>query len=704
MENTSYISEISYKVEVWLYQGYSIKSIDKEIKELQGEGMFPKNLKLIDAYLDKSYGSSGCAFLDTNTGETIIGFAGTNDRNGTKEFVKDIITDAGLAFSQNSPNSAYMYEANKFINDLKEKGYNIAQSTGHSLGGALSVYAGINHNIPLVATYNGAPLYVLPTKDGIGNIFLIKDKVKKYNGKVTRFVTERDLLNSAADFANGFYIGEEVMFYNGLGHGIEFFKGKEEQENISKVLLYKMKELDGPIVLSVDFNGDEKVDLSLSTEDLFVKNLFGQGGLYSGNGTTIKITPSAFTFLKDNLEGKMAADEISWIKRAIKLCKTKNESIKQDRSTREDNLSEGIIEGLNNAGLNKLITQINNSHGNLVKNKNILEQLSVFNMYNITRKFDRWGSSGGRKWFLDGTEFDEYEIINYIEDLQQSANILHHQITATGEFTYYTRGSSELQVYKFDIISEIAQAFVNITNGFLSKAKEAFKGTGLRSGKNDGIVNSISEVLEIEEKNVIEIENKIISIAKMAQGVADNFTSADKWLSKSIENGNMTGEYNISNIANNYKAYLEENHIFDDVKDVIEAYDLQVEEAANTFSENIISDFTDLINRAHTVLRKMSTAIEDFKYSIVKIKSVMDKNITSTYIKVISTGYNEWETEEIKNYHGTIAEIFPSYIVANINSSEEKIIPIIDSIYSDINVIELYNLGIYNMREYFNSI
>lgn len=190
----------------------------------------------------------------------------------------------------------------------------------------------------------------------------------------------------------------------------------------------------------------------------------------------------------------------------------------------------------------------------------------------------------------------------------------------------------------------------------------------------------------------------------MAQGVADNFTSVDKWLSKSIENGSMTGEYNISNIANNYTAYLEENHIFDDVKDVIEAYDLQVEEAANNFSKNIISDFTDLINKARTVLRKMSTAIEDFKYSIVKIKSVMEKNITSTHIKVISTGYNEWETEEIKNYHGSLAEMFPSYIVANINSADKRIIPIIDSIYSDINLIELYNLGIYNMREYFNSI
>ena len=56
MENTSYISDISYQIEKWLYNGYNIESIKEMIIKLQGKGKFPKNLELIDTFLDKSYG------------------------------------------------------------------------------------------------------------------------------------------------------------------------------------------------------------------------------------------------------------------------------------------------------------------------------------------------------------------------------------------------------------------------------------------------------------------------------------------------------------------------------------------------------------------------------------------------------------------------------------------------------------------------
>jgi hypothetical protein len=159
MENTSYISKISYQIEDWLFEGKRLKYINNTIENLQEKEEFPKNLRLIDIYFDKSFGSSGCAFLDTNTGETIVGFAGTNLDNGIVESSKDIITDGiGLGVTGIHEDSLYMNKANKFIEDLQEKGYNITQTTGHSLGGALCVYIGVNHDIPLITTYNGAPL------------------------------------------------------------------------------------------------------------------------------------------------------------------------------------------------------------------------------------------------------------------------------------------------------------------------------------------------------------------------------------------------------------------------------------------------------------------------------------------------------------------------------------------------------------------
>ena len=78
MENTSYISQISYTIEEWLFNGMSKKEIDEKLIDLQQDGEFPKNLELIDAYFDEEFSSSACAFIDTNTGETIVGFAVTS--------------------------------------------------------------------------------------------------------------------------------------------------------------------------------------------------------------------------------------------------------------------------------------------------------------------------------------------------------------------------------------------------------------------------------------------------------------------------------------------------------------------------------------------------------------------------------------------------------------------------------------------------
>ncbi|MGL4654781.1 MAG: hypothetical protein ACRCWM_02680 [Sarcina sp.] len=72
MENTSFVSAISYDIEDWWYDGLSEEKIIKKIKDLQKDGKFPKNLEYVGSYYDDKYSISGCAFKDTNTGETIM--------------------------------------------------------------------------------------------------------------------------------------------------------------------------------------------------------------------------------------------------------------------------------------------------------------------------------------------------------------------------------------------------------------------------------------------------------------------------------------------------------------------------------------------------------------------------------------------------------------------------------------------------------
>ena len=708
MENTSYISRISYDIEKWIFQGISIEEIKEKINDLKDKGDFPQNLELIDAYFDKSFGSSGCAFLDTNTGETIVGFAGTNFSPGLIEGSKDVITDAaGLLISGIHKESIYMIKANKFINEIKEDGYNITQVTGHSLGGALSVYTGIYHDIPSVVTYNGAPLYVLPTAELTLNAHSIRKELEDYDGKVIRFVSSKDPLNIASDVADGFYIGEKFIINNGKPHDMKFFTNEEEQEFISKVLLNEKYGFIEDKDLSVDFDGDNIMDLSLSSKELVVSNYFNKSGASSGNGIAVEIDPSAFYYLKNNLENKMVGNDINWIRSAIRLCKSKNDSLKQNINKREDILCKSIVEGLNDASLTKVISSINDSHGELINrnNRSTLKQLSSFKTYSITRKLDIWGTSGGRTWYLNGKKFNEDEVIKNIKNLKIYAERLLYQTTATIDYPYYSSHTKTNEVYRYNAISEVGKAFVNVTNKFLNKAEQAFKGTGLRSGKNDAIVNSISEVLEVQEKNIIELEKQILSIAKAAEGLGNNFSDMDNWLSRNIMGSNTGGSYSTRNISEVYEAYLKENNIFDDVKDVIQAYDMQVESAASNLSKSVVSDFNSIIVSTCNEFQIICGLLEKFNNCIRNLQKDLDKSLTSTHYEVkYNYRYNEDEVIQKKENHGSFSQIFPSEVADAIRNARRNIIPFSNKFNNAITFIKNFKSNTYNMKAYFNNV
>lgn len=231
MESTSYISKISYDIEKWIYEGLSRDNIKSNINVLKSSGEFPKHLEYIDGYLDDIFGSSGSAFLNTVTNNVIVGFAGTNELNGKNELTKDIITDIiGIGVLGLDSSGIYMKSANDFISSLKDRGYNIVKTTGHSLGGAISVYAGTNNDINSIVTYNGAPLY-------IGNYYVgDKSVFNDYKGSVIRFVSDNDWLNNLSKKIGGYYIGEEVVIYNDAGHDIEPFFNSAEQKIIKNTL------------------------------------------------------------------------------------------------------------------------------------------------------------------------------------------------------------------------------------------------------------------------------------------------------------------------------------------------------------------------------------------------------------------------------------------------------------------------------------
>ncbi|MFS7002475.1 hypothetical protein AB6863_09415 [Carnobacterium maltaromaticum] len=376
-ESTSTVSKVSYEIEKLLVKNKN-QNIGNYINELKKNNKFPPNLKYVDSYYDEKTGTSGSAFLDTNTGKIVLGYAGTNmDADG----IKDILTDITLV----PGNTGHVSAAVKFYEELAKQGYPITL-TGHSLGGNIAALVALITNNPTTITFNGAPLsvsnYLLNLLDAIpdkgitelykgfilANKNHIEDLINRFNGNITRFVSEKDELNAAANIGKGVYIGNEYILYNNNPHSIDLFLDEDIQNYLNAIIdLEQHKTVTANI--GVDVDGDGTIDVLRSARQLVVKDLLGMPGSNGGgSGKKIKINPETLLNLSVNLQG-MSQEDVAWIDANVTQCEKKNESIKSSFETRKTTLNHSVIEGITNSGLGTLLTGIDDSFGKIKEKK-----------------------------------------------------------------------------------------------------------------------------------------------------------------------------------------------------------------------------------------------------------------------------------------------------------------------------------------------
>lgn len=285
-EETSAISVISYEVENALINKVPIRDIREKISDLQTSNQFPPNLQLIDAFYDPKTSLSGTAFLDRNTGEVIVGFAGTNLDNGWWESGKDLLADAGIAVNGRYPSDSYFKAGHAFMNRISSQ-YKVSTVTGHSKAGSDSAVIGIAHGVPNIIVYNAAPisnifgqkvlsmnLFSFLSKQ-FGNIEMEK-AIKNYKGNLLYFVSEGDPLSKWAGKLGSRYPGEIHVIANGKGHSMSGFLTKDEQNFIRKYLPDEVKRKKEIQTINKDTNK------ALSDLDVLRKKfLKGGGGLSS---------------------------------------------------------------------------------------------------------------------------------------------------------------------------------------------------------------------------------------------------------------------------------------------------------------------------------------------------------------------------------------------------------------------------------------
>lgn len=692
MENsTLYASNYTYAFEKARIEGYGDEDILEQAQKI-GDFKIPYNLEYLDDIYDESTGTSATAFKDKNTGEVIISYTGTNkDTDKMNDIVKSDIGEIAMGVSAEHYKPAY-----KFYEEIKEKyGDNIVL-TGHSLGGNIAQRVALEYNVPKTVVYNAAPLYIpreeiipstlgilqnepkfikdtlavpfkvreIPYKwmDKFGNSMFnipneeirIKQLEKNFTGEVIRFRSEEDILNAAANYENGKYIGVEYILKDSGYHMLSDIIGSrqacDEISKITKMLGYNQ--------FNIDIDGDYKADIELGKLDLSVKDLFSDNGkLVELNSEKIQLNPDILRALSNNLRTNVLSD-IANIKRINNLCIDRNNKIRFNFEQRKDQAADEIKKEFNNAQVPQVLDNLKNSVGKIINSKDVFEKLNE--IYSL--KMEEFSSDD--KPYVNDNELYETAYNMQLASLRMSAEPLLNQCNKekTYDITSFFSGRPT--------ILKSWQAIEANTKKLLEESEKTLEGDGLRTGKEDGISQALTTVLDTAKNNIEELEKVITNTAELCQGLADNFANQDSWIGQNLRSGKFVGSAPERAMPASYEEYLERDKIFDDVKNVLQAFDNQVEKRSEEFAKKVSELYRESFRDFERGLENWYSLIGDFEGRVSDI--VYNYNL-DVYVEKKCEDNGKSTTK--KDYWGKFIQLYPQGVKEGIAGAQSNILP-----------------------------
>ena len=416
----------------------------------------------------------------------------------------------------------------------------------------------------------------------------------------------------------------------------------------------------------IDINNDGTIDFKIDSIDVRVRDLFTKGLFLATSSQKIQLNKDILEQLANNLE-KTSRAELANIKRITSLCSEKNNKINSSFDSRKNQVTEQVREVIKLSGMSYLIDGLYDSVGVIMKNKDILEE----GVSHSKLERERFNSSQTPLVNGEALNFNNY---NYqLAKLRYTCQHLLERVNKekTVDVQSMFSGGRPSIMKSWQVIEEASKEL-------LKKSDELFEGEGLREGKTDGISESLSIVLNVITANTEEILATLNNVVLLVQGIAKNFDDADKWIGQKLEKGEFVTEFRNGVFPTNYNAYLERDEIFDDVKDVLQAFDRQVEKRSSEYAKKIAEVYQNVLGEFEEGLQDFLSFKDDLNRSLLQITNNYGLNV---YVK------EEQITHELLNgksvekktypekYWGTLEQLYPYRTRENIARIRNVIIP-----------------------------
>lgn len=660
VSSTAHASNLAYGFETARVDGYGDDKVVAEAQRLRNYNI-PSNMEYLEDMYDPKTGTSGTAFRNKDTGEVILAYTGTN-----LSFRPEVLKDAGTDFNEVIIAGGEHYKpAYEFYERVRAKYGNNIVLTGHSLGGNIAQRVALEYNVQKTVVYNSAPLYIsevskestgydkeapdIVERKRINEAYEEQEKIKelekKYTGETIRIRSESDPVSGIG----GKNLGIQYTVKNGGDHPmITIVDSEVAMTEIEKITKHMNKN-----VVTLDVNKDGITDIRLNKLDLSAKNLFSGNGEYIPvNGGKIQLNPSVLRNIANNLRTSVLSD-LEFIKKINGLCIEKNQKTRFDFEKRKDHAADRLKREFNNAGVPQVLDNLRDSVGQIIRSKSVLEGVEK------SPRLKEVEAPSGEKVYIKDRLLTT-KIHYYNADLSKLADKTHLLLEQcnkeeTNNITTFFRNRPTIMKSWREIEEN--------TKRLLEESEKILEGDGLRTGKEDGISQSLTTVLDVAQRNIEELEKVVSNTAEMFQSLADSFETQDNWIGDNLKNGRFVGSLPERKIPRNYGQYLSRDGIFDDVKDVLHAFERQVDKRSGEFSKKISELYNESFSNFEGGLENWYSIVVEFEKYILRIRRnfEFDVNVGKDRMK--------------SRYWGKMRELYPESIKNLIITAESTIIP-----------------------------
>ena len=530
-------------------------------------------------------------------------------------------------------------------------------TTGHSLGEALAIYVALKNGWDNMGSH-GPDIHKMITPEELAYMRAHPEQFKNYRGNydpIGGITGNATVTGIHLDYGLGIYT-----------HNLTYWQFDQFQ----RIIYGNGDVVWGTAKKDIDIDGDGTIDFHVKGIDSKPRDLLSADENWISSGDKIQVNPGILRSLQSNLKKRKV--DLSYIQKILEASSKKNHQISESFDKRKEKVTESIKNVFKEAGLASVLFKLHDSVGVIMKNHGVLEEgmtYSELEMYHFNSRQTPILNDGDLNVTVCNTQ---------LATLRYTCDPLVDRVNKEKTWTIssFLSGGTPTLMKSWEIIEEETQTL-------LKKSDELFEGEGLREGKKDGISESLATVLEVIMRNTDELAHCIFNITELIGGIADNFEQVDSWLGEQLSEGKYSLPFIKGTLPLNYQAYLNRDGIFDDVKDVLQAFERQVEKRSSEYAKTVSEVYQQSLEKFDTGLRDFLSFKDDLERAVSDITSNFELSI---YVKEEQTTYeivNGKNTEKKTypvTYWGKLKYLYPYKTRENINQLQTIIIPAISRV------------------------